>query len=565
VLTTSQNRRRTIIVILVLIGVIVAALSWRASWISHRLLRSWASSTVRDASGGVYRLDVGAIRFNIPLRRINVDSMLVTTNEVANAARPRPLATLGIAFRDCTISGLHVGKLILSRGFVAGSLGCKVVNARFVVPPGAPDTTAAPEAPATLMSLQQRIALPSFAPRLEIANIDFPEIALDFHVQRARGDSRVQLERFRWSMTGFDLDQSDTASAMRPLFSRTIELAADNLVFHPDSGTILKVSSMFASLTDSTLDAHGFSVGPVASLAEHTREQPFRRKYTTTRVSYVAARGVDVSALFLGRGLRARSVTLDSLMLDVTNDRVLPAKPGAKPQRRTPQQWVADLNRPIRVDSVVLRRSRVNYRLRAAGRNDFGLITFGRINAVALGVNTTVEGAALRAPLRLAFTTMFQDSALLTAQFAVPLRAPRFDMTYRGRLGPMSADHLNQFVEATTQMRIVRGDVTAIEFRATVSDGLTMGTVTPRYNDFTFAVNQEGSTGLIGRDGFWGGVARKVASVSVNWQRIHGWNPGDPRNNPRVGKIRHQFKGEEAIVDYVWYGLRDGLASVLRK
>jgi hypothetical protein len=566
VLTRKKDRRRTIVGSLALITLIVAALAWRASWISHRLLRSWAAATIHEKSGAVYRLDVGRIRFNIALRRITVDSMLVTTNDSANTARAHPLATLGIVFRDCRISGIHVGKLIRNRGFVAGDLGCKVVNARFVVPPGTPDTIAGSEQPLTLREMQQRIALPSFAPMIKVAHVDFPDVKLDFHIQRAKGaKSRVQLDHFRWRMTGFDLDPSNAVSALRPIFSKTIELAADSLVFFPDSNMVLRVSSVFASLTDSTLDVKGVSYRPALGRAAHASRKPYRRKYTTTRVASIAARGVDVRALFLGRGLRARSVTLDSLMLDVTNDHILPVKPGAKPRRRTPQQWIADLNTLVRVDSVLLQRGRVEYRLRRPERKDFGLITFGRINALALGVNTGPSGAATRAPLRLSFTTQFQDSARLTAHFAVPLRGRRFDMTYRGTLGPMSAGHLNQFVEATTPMRIVRGEVVGIEFGATVSNGLTLGTVTPRYNNLTFAVNQEGSNGLKGRNGFFGSIARTVASFAVNWKGINAGNPGDPRNTPQAGKIHHPFRTEEALVDYIWYGLRDGLADVLRK
>jgi hypothetical protein len=240
-------------------------------------------------------------------------------------------------------------------------------------------------------------------------------------------------------------------------------------------------------------------------------------------------------------------------------------KPGPRVRRRTPQQWIAGIDRPIHIDSVILKHSNVMYRLRKSTRDEFGIVTFARLNALALDMNTSVAGATARQPMRLAITTWFQDSALLSTYFVVPLRARRFDMTYRGTLGPMRADHLNQLIEATTPIRIVRGDVVGLEFRATVSDGFTVGTITPRYSDFTLAVNREGSTGLAARGGIVGGFARTVASFTANWQRVHGWNPGDPRNRPRVGQIRHPFSTHEALPDYLWYGLRDGLMEVVKR
>jgi hypothetical protein len=562
----KRSTGRTVASVLVLVTLVVGGLTWRASWIAHGLLRSWVTTTVNETSGGVYVVAVGRVRFNFALRRVSVDSIRVTTNGMANANRTRPLATLSLAFHECRIGGVHIVSLIRNRGLIADVFGCRAVNARFVVPPGAPDTSTAIGTPGAVLVLQQRIQLPSFAPRVRLARVDFPKVVLDFHVQHAKGsDSRVQLERFRWHMRDFAIDPTDAASASRPMFSGHLELAADSIVVHPDSNTVIRFSSLAASLTDSTLDVKGFTVRPVLGPDAFAQARPYRRKYNTLSVGSVAARGVNVGALLLGNGLRARSATIDSVRMDVVNDHHLPVKPGARVERRTPQQWIAKLDRPIHIDSVVLKRGNVVYRLRKSDRDDFGTISFARIHALALDMNTSVAGAATRTPMRLAVTSWFQDSALLSAYFVVPLRARRFDMTYRGSLGPMRLDHLNQFVEATTPIRVVRGDLLSVEFVGKVSDGLTLGTITPLYNNLTIAVNREGSKGLAGRGGFLGGAARTVASWAGNWQKIEGWNPGDPRNNPRVGKINHAHRTYEALPDFIWFGLRDALAMVISR
>src|SRR5206468_1527610 len=132
--TSILTRRRTVIGLAVLSALLACGAWWRAAWIVDQLLGSWASATVAEKSGDVYRLDVGRVRFNFALRRVAVDSILVTTNRTLNALRPRPLAALRFAFHQCTISGVHLTTLILNGGLVAESFGCRAVSVAVVVP-----------------------------------------------------------------------------------------------------------------------------------------------------------------------------------------------------------------------------------------------------------------------------------------------------------------------------------------------------------------------------------------------------------------------------------------------
>src|ERR1044071_3976491 len=192
--TSILTRRRTVIGCAVLAALLTGGAWWRAAWIVNQLLRSWAAATIAEKSGDVYRLNVARVRFNFALRRVAVDSILVTTNRTRNALRPRPLAALRFAFHQCTISGVHLITLILHRGLVAESFGCRAVSVAVVVPPsgGLPDTVGQLHTvPRAFLAVQQSLRLPSFAPRMRIARSDFPHVSLDFRLQRAgAGDAR---------------------------------------------------------------------------------------------------------------------------------------------------------------------------------------------------------------------------------------------------------------------------------------------------------------------------------------------------------------------------------------
>jgi hypothetical protein len=565
VTTKRRPGRRTIIGILVLFALAAGVLAWRASWIAHRLLRSWTTATTREESGDVYRLAVGRVKFNLALRRVTVDSMRVSTIDSTNALRSSPLATMDLTFRDCTISGVQLVTLMRNRGLVADRFGCRSVTAGFVVPRGAPDTATRQEAPGAMHRFQRSIVMPPFAPRVQIADINFPDVAIDFLVQRHRAsDAHVTLEQFRWRMADFVMDPTDSSAASRPMFSKSIEFGADNIAVYPDSNLVLRIESVAASLTDSTLRVRGFTLAPVLGRTAFAKARPYRRAFVTTRVASLALDGTDVGGMLLGRGVRARRALIDSLLVDVTNDRHLPLWAGVPRRRRTPQEWIADLNGTIRLDTVLVQRSKVVYRMHRADRDLPGVMTFARLEALAVGVNTAAAAAATRDPMRLDVTTYLQNSGRMTATFVVPLRAPRFEMTYRGTLGPMRAYQLNSFIQETQPFRIADGQVTGIDFAGTVSHGISRGSITPRYHDLSIAVTDE-AKGVLGRPGFFGKVARKVVSFAGNFQKVNGWNPDEVGRTPRVGAIRHTFTTNETLPAFLWTGLREGLLDVIRR
>lgn len=558
--------RRTVIGLAVLAALLVGGSWWRASWIVNQLLESWAAVTVAQKSGHVYRLKVGRVRFNFALRRVAVDSIQVTTKRAINARRPRPLAGLELAFRQCTISGVHLTTLVLSGGLIAESFGCQAVSAAVVVPRGAPDVAVRPRAARrAFLVFQQSLRLPPFAPRMRIARIDFPRVELDFRLQRAgAGDTRLQLEQLQWHIADFAIDPSDTVAADRPLFSRKVELAAANFVAHPDSVSAVRVGSLVASLTDSTLEVRGVAIAPTLSDAEFARSRPYRRDLIKTTVGRIAVEGIDVDAFVLGQGLSARRLEVDSLRLDIASDRHRPSNPGRQPHR-TPQGWIADLHRTLSVDSVLVRNAELVYRERHAGRAQPGVLTFARIEVVAVNVSHVMGRRTVGDPMTLSATAHLQNLGRLDVQFVVPLDAPRFDMTFRGTLGAMPAASLNSFIQETFPLRITKGRVAGISFSATVANGVARGTITPRYNDLSVAVTRRGSGGILGEGGILGGAARGIASAMGNLLKVRANNPDNAETAPRRGTIRHTFTSHESVPSFLWASVREGLLAVVRK
>ena len=547
---------------MLVVAIIVAAARWRAAWVASELLRDWAAERLAQESDGVYQLQLGRIRFSLTEQRVSVDSIALTTLAPVNADQRQPLPDLAVTLRGCRISGVHVLTLIRNAGLVAASLGCQSGTLAMAIPRRIRATPSDPATPKPFLVFQREVRLPRYAPRIRIARVVFPRIAIDVRLPRARGTTRLELGMLQWSMGDLVIDPSDPAAAARPLFSRTIDLLATDFVAHPSRTTAVHVDTLRTSLTDSTIDIRGIQFLWRVGSAKPQTPPPYRHTRMVMSVGNVAALGIDYGAWIAGLGAHARSVVIDSFRLDATADKRLPPNPNPK-RRRTPQRWMADLGETLRLDSVVVRNSGITYREHLLNEPEPGIMRFTRLSAVATNVNHYDGRRMRRDSMTLAARAYLQDRAPLDARFTIPLDAPQFDMTFRGSLGPMPIAAFNAFLTKTGAVRVTGGRVEGITFNAKVRNGVAVGTITPLFSNLEVAV-ERGGPGLLGRGGIVGGAARGIASVVANWT-VRENNPPRPDADVLVGLVQHAFRPEETLIAFLWFGLRDGLMTVVKK
>jgi hypothetical protein len=562
----SRLARRTatgLPIVAVLVVAVVGLALWRASVLVNPLLGDWAKETVAEQSDSVYRLELSSVRLNWLKRHVHVDSVRFTTNGAMNARRARQLSDVTVGLYNCTISGVHLFTLARGGGFVAKSFGCRVGNVAVLVARRVRDTTAVKQSRPFLV-LVRRLKLPSALPRFKIAQIIFPALGFDFRLPSARrGETRLQLERLGWRMTDLAIDPADSSAAARPLFSRNIELFAENFVMHPDSLRALSVGVVASNVSDSTLELHDISFKPTLSPSEFARVK--RRAYIGITAGRAQAEGIDFGALALGYGMIARRVAVDSFKVEVSETKGPPRPPRV---RRSPQQWMADLDQSVSFDSILLREGEVVYRENHPGRSHPGVITFAHLHATALNVRHW-EGRRTRSEaMTLTVTSHIQKAGRFDVGFTVPLDAPRFEMAFQGTLGAMPATAFNDFVEPIYPWRIEKGQLSTIKFTAAVRNGVATGTITPIYRDLNVDVTGSGATGILGSGGVIGSAARGIASLAANVMKVNTNNPDDPDHPtkpPQVGVIHHAFTRHESLPGFLWKSIRDGLLPVLKK
>ena len=344
------GRRKAIdlaIIAVLLVAISAGGLVWRATWIGRKLLHNWVVGAIDQGSGGVYQLRMGQVHFDWTIPPgIAVDSLALATRRALNEHRTQPLPGLRLALYRCGITGVDFFALVFGGGLIAESFGCESGSLMVQMPrrprvvPGARVVARAKldfQEREAFLVIQQAVRLPSYAPRIRLAQVVFPRLALDIRLPRtAIGAIGLELEHLEWSMTDVVIDPSDSSAASRPLFSRRIELGASNFVTHPDRATAVRVGLLRTSLTDSTMEIRNVTFEPSESGAAFRRGRRDRHALIKLAVGRITADGIDFGALFFGQGVRARRVEVDSFRIDLTSDKRLPDfTPGSRTAPRS--------------------------------------------------------------------------------------------------------------------------------------------------------------------------------------------------------------------------------------
>ncbi|MBA2458406.1 MAG: hypothetical protein H0V43_05545 [Gemmatimonadales bacterium] len=545
--------RRAPLLAAVAFTLLVVALAFR-SWdryVEDRLGR-WAVAELAGRTDSTYHLVLGDLSF-LPLAgSLSFDSATIVTDSVRNHRRKTPLPGLRAQGRECRVSGVDVSRLLFRRSFEADALGCRrivaVVTSASREKKKPRETTDTSGIAAPMRNLVRPLGLSAF----RIAEVSFPALSLTFERLGRNGDASVVLEHARFHAADLVLDLSADSDTGHGVSADRSRLEATGLLLRPDSATEITVARLEANLTDSTLVLADAEHEPSMPDDEWVGRQRVRKDRVRFALDGLRARGVAYRA-FAGSGnIGIRAVELRGARLDVLTDKRIPKGP---PRRhRTPQQVAVRPGPELRLDTVLVTGGTVVYRERKPERERPGVVTFDTVRATVLDLDLPSRGRRLRIDA----SARLMEEGLLTVQASVPLDAPDFRYQLSGKLGRMSAKAFNRFLGENEPFEFDNGWVEGIGFRQDVKGGRATTTLTPRYRDLSVEPTGEGG-GLIGS------VKRAAQEFVAQTFVVRSRNPDEDGKNLRTARTVRRYDPAITWVQFLWFGLRDGLMEVLKE
>lgn len=323
------THRRLLLAIagLLVVVVLLPLLQWRQ--ISSQALRELLRAEMARVSDSVYVLQISPVRLRLFPGSISFDSALVVTDTIRRAAHPnRPVLRLGA--HDCQFSGVSAWKLLRKQGLYGSLFRCSEIRigARVALTDTIETAAASPRKKSVdFLTLQRDFRLPAELPLIRIDRVDFPDIRLD--LTRSRADAttqRVALQKFSARFDDVFIDPQTPVSERRPLFSKQIALAAEELAIGSGDETV-SFRHMAADLDEGSITLIGLSVEPSDSSAAWFRKQPYRRPWVRLVADSVRFAGLDLAQLIQDGKVVTERIIIGGLDATIETDASLPPRP----------------------------------------------------------------------------------------------------------------------------------------------------------------------------------------------------------------------------------------------
>jgi hypothetical protein len=368
----------------------------------------------------------------------------------------------------------------------------------------------------------------------------------------SHGGIAIHFEHGRFAGKDLMFDPTPTSQDRRMFSADQARLRATGVVLRRDTLTEITIAGVDAGLTDSTLRLAGARHEPSIPEDEWVRKVRVRRDRIRFGLDSLRARGVAYRTFIASGDIGIRAAELEGVRLDVLTDKRIPQ--GRPSRHRTPQQVAADPGLAVRLDSVIVRGGAIVYRERKPESERAGRVSFDAIRATILDLHLPPRGK----PLRIAAGARLMNEGLLTVKASVPLDAPDFRYDLSGKVGRMSAASFNRFLGENESFEFESGRVEGITFRQAAKGGRATTTLTPRYRDLSVESTDEGG-------GLAGSVKRAVEEFIAGAFVVRSRNPDEDGDNLRTARTVRRYDPAQSWIQFLWFGLRDGLTEALKE
>ena len=219
---------------------------------------------------------------------------------------------------------------------------------------------------------------------------------------------------------------------------------------------------------------------------------------------------------------------------------------------------MAALDRPVLIDTVVIKGGRIAYTEHPAGKPTAGTMSWEQVQAEIVDLKSGAAAGSAAPPVVIKASALLLGKGKLETTIEIPLMASQFDMKYSGSLGPMDLTAISALSEPVASMKLTDGSLQSLRFSVLVRNGRSVGQVTPLYRDFKVQLTDKNANAVKKA-----GLA--IVSLFANAFKVRGNNPDKPGKAPVVGQINLPYQSTATLPQVFWFALREGLGKVFLK
>jgi len=148
-----------------------------------------------------------------------------------------------------------------------------------------------------------------------------------------------------------------------------------------------------------------------------------------------------------------------------------------------PQFLVKKVKAAFNIDTLIVKGTDVNYNALNKKSGKTGLVNFSNTSGRFLNITNNKDSLRKNAICKVALTTFFMGAGKLDLTFAFNLANPNYNYVYKGHLGPMEMQPVNQATMPLAMIKVTSGKVKSMDFDIHSTKTVSTGKVSLLYND----------------------------------------------------------------------------------
>ena len=358
-----------------------------------------------------------------------------------------------------------------------------------------------------------------------------------------------ELKEMNLSATDLLIDSNTQTDKSRLLYCRDIQAELNNYVGRSANGLYnYQVKSLRLSTQTSRLNMEGLDVSPVKSevFFDKTYHDRFKIHLDSLQInhfdylSYHKYRIVDATSLIISTG--DVGIYGNPRQSPVQTDRI----------KSFPHFALQQLTTNMNIDSIDARHINISYTEFNKKTNKTGTITFKNTKGHIVNVTTNKDSLQKNNICTARITSYFMNSGKLDVLFAFNLTDKNASYTYKGSLGPMNLQLVNQASMPLGLIKLNTGTLKQMDFDISASNKTANGKVSVLYNDLKVTVLKPDTA----HDRL---KHMTIASLFANLLVLKHDNPDSEGEQPRSAHVRYFRPDTVAFFGSMWQTLLTGI------
>ena len=341
--------------------------------------------------------------------------------------------------------------------------------------------------------------------------------------------------------TGLNVQVDEQGAPQPTLLQARIELHKAEA--HVKPYYTLTLDSVRVRMPENTAAVFGMHFTPDVAPKEYHKYVKHQVELYQASADTLLLTGFDVAAKLRDGALRAHSLYIAGVAVNIHRDKTLPLAP-ARPKALMADR-VTSWKLPIALDSVVVHRASVTYHERLKPGADYGSIAFTHITGQLTGFSN--EPSPEPPDLHLVGTARV-GRASARLDLRMPMQRERSTVTAHVLLTGFPANGMNRMTDDLLHVEATAGMLHRVEMNMHGDEHRATGTVDMRYEDLHLRIGPQIKHAK---------VFSFVANTVVRTANMPG------SKGYRIGHFQVERPVDAGVFKYIWISLREGMMDVV--